>query len=330
MLGFKYLKVPATTYVLQYRNGRVVRKGSGLSFFYFAPTAVLAYVPVTSVDVPFAFTEVSADFQDTTVQGTLTYRVTDPERLAGLLDYTVDPAGRYKSDDPSKLGERLIQNTQTAARAFIQGQKLRQLLTASAPLVGAIRAALKQSETVAQLGVEVIDVAVGSIKSDPEMAKALQAEAREQLLREADEAIYARRNASIDLERTVKENELKTEVTIAEKQRHVHETKMAGEIAVERQRSDLVETRVANERKEAEARGATLQAVLGPIREVDWRVLLAMQGNGAAGTLISSAFDQLAHNAEKIGQLNITPDLLQALLPKEPPDGKGQSPPNRG
>ncbi len=329
MFGFKYLKVPATTFVLLYKNGKIVRKGTGLSFFYFAPTSVLAQVPVTSVDVPFAFTEVSADFQETTVQGSLTYRVTDPEKLAALLDYTVDHSGRYKSDDPTKLGERLIQTTQTAARAFLQSQKLRTLLTSSAQLVVAIRDALKVSDTVSQLGVEVLDVSVGSIKSDPEMAKALQAEAREQLLKEADEAIYARRNASLDLERTIKENEFKTEITVAEKQRHVRETKMAGEIAVEQQRTQLVETRVANETKEAEARGAALQAMLGPVRDVDWRVLLAMQGDATAGTMISSAFDQLARNAEKIGQLNITPDLLQALLPKDAPEpakgGKARS-----
>jgi hypothetical protein len=80
-----------------------------------------------------------------------------------------------------------------------------------------------------------------------------------------------------------------------------------------------VETRVANQLKEAEARGASLQAVLNPVREIDWRVLLAMQGDASASTLISSAFDQIARNADKIGQLNITPDLLQALLPKELP-----------
>src|SRR5262245_36469684 len=109
MFGIQYLKVPATTFVLLYKNGQVVRKGTGLSFFNFAPASVLVQGPVTSVDVPFAFTEVSADFQETTVQGNLTYRVTDPEKLAALLDYTVDHAGRYRSDDPSKLGERLIQ-----------------------------------------------------------------------------------------------------------------------------------------------------------------------------------------------------------------------------
>jgi len=316
MFGLRYMKAPATMFVLHYRNGLVVRRGTGLSFFYFAPTSVLVQVPVTSVDVPFAFTETSADFQETTVQGNLTYRITDPERLASLLDYTLDHYGRYKSDDPSKVGERLIQTTQTAARSFIQSQKLRVLLTSSSHLVAAIREAMTLSDTVQQLGVEVLDVSVGSIKSDPEMAKALQAEAREQLLKEADEAIYARRNASVELERTIRENEFKTEIIVAEKQRLVSETKMAGDIAVEQQRSQLVETRADNERKEAETRGASLQAILAPVRDVDWRVLLALQGDAQAGTMISSAFDQLAQNADRIGQLNITPDLLQSLLPK--------------
>ena len=329
MFGIRYLKVPATTFVLQYKDGIVVRRGAGLSFFYFAPTSVLVQVPVSSVDVPFAFTETSADFQETTVQGNLTYRIVDPERLAAILDYSVDHDGRYKSDDPSKVGERLIQSTQTAARAFIQSQRLRGLLTSSSQLVDAIRAALRQSATLQQLGVEVLDVSVGSIKADPEMAKALQAEAREQLLKEADEAIYARRNASVELERTIKENEIKTEIIVAEKQRQVNETKMGGEIAVEQQRSQLVETKAANERKEAEARGASLHAILAPVRDIDWRVLLAVQGDAQAGTMISSAFDELARNAERIGQLNITPDLLQSLMQKPPTEaprgGKGQT-----
>lgn len=328
MLGMRYLKAPATRFVLHYKNGQVVRRGNGLSFFYFAPTSILAQVPVTSVDMPFAFTETSADFQEMTVQGNLTYRIVDPEKLATLLDFTVDHYGRYKSADPAKVGERMIQSTQTAARSYIQGQKLRALLTSSSQLVAAIRDAMKQADTVHQLGVEVLEVSVASIKSDPEMTKALQAEAREKMLREADEAIYARRSASVELERTIKENEIKTEIIVAEKQRLVNETKMAGRIAVEQQRTQLVETQSANERKEAEARGANLQAILAPVREIDWRVLLAIQGNAQPGTMISSAFDQLARNADKIGQLNITPDLLQSLLPQptpESPKGKGQS-----
>jgi regulator of protease activity HflC (stomatin/prohibitin superfamily) len=156
MLGFRYLKAPATTFVLHYKNGQVVRRGTGLSFVYFAPTSILVQVPATSIDMPFGFTETSADFQETTVQGNLTYRIVDPERLAALLDYTVDQNGRYKSDDPSKVGERLIQTTQTAARSFIQSQKLRALLTSSAQLIAAIREAMQLSTTVQQLGVEVL------------------------------------------------------------------------------------------------------------------------------------------------------------------------------
>jgi hypothetical protein len=118
----------------------------------------------------------------------------------------------------------------------------------------------------------------------------------------------------VELERTIRENELNTEIAVALKQRQVRETKMEAEIAVEQQRAALVDNRVANERKEAEARGAALQAILGPLQGVDWRMLLAMQGNVTSSTLISSAFDQLSQNAQKIGQLNISPDLLQSLL----------------
>ena len=113
--------------------------------------------------------------------------------MAALLSFTVNHRGRYESDDPSKVGERLIQTTQTAARSFIQSQKMRVLLTSSSQLVAAIREAMQISNTVQQLGVEVLDVSVGSIKKPYlEMAKALQAEVREQLLKEADEAIYVR------------------------------------------------------------------------------------------------------------------------------------------
>lgn len=316
MFGIRYLKVPSTTWVFQYKKGRIKRQGAGLSFYYFSPTSIIVQVPISSVDVPFAFSEASADFQEVTVQGNLTYRITEAQRIATLLDFTVDAQGRYRSDDPSKLNERLVQSVQTAARSFIQGHPLRELLVSSDRLVRTIVETLGTSSTVTQLGVEVLSVAVSSIRAEPEMAKALQAEAREQLLKQADEAIYARRNASVELERTIRENELNTEIAVAQKQRQVRETKMAAEIAVEQQRSALVDTRVANEQKEAEARGNALQAILTPLHGVDWRILLAMQGNATSSTLISSAFDQLSQNAQKIGQLNITPDLLQSLLPK--------------
>lgn len=55
-----------------------MREGAGLSFLCYAPTTSLVLVPIGSVDVPFIFEEVTADFQAVTVQGQLTYRVADP------------------------------------------------------------------------------------------------------------------------------------------------------------------------------------------------------------------------------------------------------------
>jgi len=317
MLGVRYLKVPATTYVLQFRGGRVQRQGAGLSFYYFAPTSVIALVPISSVDVPFAFAEVSSDFQDVTVQGMMTYRVRDAARLATLLDYSVDAWKRYQSDDPSKLADRLVQSAQTAAHAFIQSRPLREVLISSAALVQAVGDALHKSETIAQLGLEILDLAISSLKPDPEMAKALQAQARELLLKEADEAIYERRNSAVELERTIREAELNTEIAVAQKRRQVRETEMQAEIAVEQQRAAFVDSKVANERKEAESRAEALRAMLEPVRDVDWRTLLAMQGHMQSEMLISSAFDQLAKNAGRIGELNITPDLLATLAKKK-------------
>ncbi len=317
MLGIRYLKAPATTYVLHYQRGALHRQGAGLSFYYFAPTSIIALVPISSVDVPFVFSEVSADFQEVTVQGALTYRIREPVKVGSLLDYSVDVWKRYQSDDPTKLGERLVLAAQTGARSYIQSRTLRDVLVSAAGLTQAVAEALRASETMTQLGVEVLDVSVSSLKPDPEMSKALQAQAREQLLKQADEAIYVRRNAAIELERTVRENELSTEIAVAQKRRQVRETEMQGEIAVEQQRAALVDSRVENERKESEARAAALRSILEPVRDVDWRTLLAMQGQVRSDTMISSAFDQLAANAEKIGQLNVSPELLAALLRRE-------------
>src|SRR5437773_11316463 len=100
MLGLKFIKVQPTTYLLQYRGGAVVREGLGLSFFYYAPTTSLVAVPIESTDAPFIFQETTADFQAVTIQGQVTYRVADPKRLAGLLNYTLLPNGQgYASDD---------------------------------------------------------------------------------------------------------------------------------------------------------------------------------------------------------------------------------------
>ena len=117
MLGINYLKVPPTTHVMQFKRGQVVASGAGLSFFYYGPTSVIVTVPIASTDVPFVFNEVTADYQDATIQGELTYRVVEPSRLAALLDFSIDSLGRYRTEDPAKLNDRLIHAARSSRAA---------------------------------------------------------------------------------------------------------------------------------------------------------------------------------------------------------------------
>src|SRR5262249_51131329 len=158
--------------------------------------STLVAVPVGSADVPFVFNEVTADFQAVTLQGQLTYRVTEPRRFAELLDFSVDAHGRYRSEDPAILKQRLVNAAHILTRALVQRLTLREVLVSSDPIVRSVLAALAGSEAVTMSGVEILGLGFLSMKPTPEMSRALEAEAREALQRRADEAIYERRNAA--------------------------------------------------------------------------------------------------------------------------------------
>ena len=181
-----YIKIPPTQYALHFRQGRVRREGAGLSFFYYSPISSIVAVPIVSTDAPFVFTESSADFQTATVQGQLAYRVTDPKKVASLLDFSLNSDGQFAGDGPRKLQERLIQYTQVATRAVTQRLNLRELLTGATALGTEVEQSLKSSTALADLGVQVLGLSILSLKPTPEMAKALEAEAREALQRKSD------------------------------------------------------------------------------------------------------------------------------------------------
>jgi hypothetical protein len=312
-----YVKIPATHYALHFQQGRIRHEGPGLSFFYYSPSATIVSVPIGSTDAPFAFQESTEDFQSVTVQGQLTYRVTDPKKVASLLDFSVASNGQYLADGPAKLQERLVKSAQVAARAVAQRMALREILTSATAIGAEVAVALKSSELVSGLGVEILDSAIISVKPTPEMGKALEAEAREALQRKSDEAIYARRNAAVEQERRIKESELNTEIAVEEKKRQIREAQMSADIAIEEQRAQLVDQRVANERKDADSRAYALDATVKALETVDWKKLMLISSGGFdARQMIAMAFQEMAGNAQKIGELNISPDLLQGLIGK--------------
>jgi hypothetical protein len=317
---FGYLKAAPTTYVLHYQDGKLRREGPGLSFLYVRPLSTIVAVPLESAGVPFVFNEITADFQAVTLQGQLTYRVADPHRVAGLLDFSIHPNGTHRSDDPDTLPERLVQSVQLVAREAVQRRSLRQALGGSDAIQREVLAGARAAELVTMLGIEVLGVSVLAIKPTPEIGRALEAEAREGLQRESDEAIYARRNAAVEQERRIKESELNTEIAVQEKQRQLRENQVAADIAVEERRSALIERKSMNERQDADARAYALRATLEPIQSVDWRTLMAVSAGGTDPKLmVALAFRELAENAGKIGELNVSPDLLRSLITSSTP-----------
>ena len=335
MFGLRYAKTSPSTYVIQYRNGQPVREGTGLAFFYFAPNASLVSVPLESVDVPFMFNEVSSDFQEVTVQGQVTYRVADPKLLASLMNFTLKPNGEYVSEDPTRLPQRVVNAVQVQLRSVLSGRSLHELLRGWEQMVQSVRDGLRRPDGLASLGLELVNLAVLAVRPNPETARALESTVREQILKQADDAMYLRRNSAIEQERAVKENELNTEIAIETKKRQIRETQveaeraalerrqqiqdqeMAGRIALEDKNKALTDLRVENARKEAEAKAYAVGSVMKAVQGVDPKVLQALTvGNADPSALIAMAFQGLAENAERIGELNISPDLLQQLSAK--------------
>jgi len=53
MIGIRFIKVDPTDFILQFKSGKVMREGAGLSFFYYAPTTSLVRIPIGSVVISY-------------------------------------------------------------------------------------------------------------------------------------------------------------------------------------------------------------------------------------------------------------------------------------
>ncbi|MEM6806813.1 MAG: SPFH domain-containing protein [Bacteroidota bacterium] len=332
MLGYKHIKFDSMTYVLHFKNGEIKREGRGLSFFYFTPNSSIVAIPLGSNDLPFFFQESTLDYQQISIQGQISYKIVDPFKLADVLDFTVNDAGQYKKNDTEKLNQRIINAAQTATSAFIHNINLKEAIRSAKEIENFILEGLREAHVINMLGIEILGANILAVKASPEMARALETETREKLQQEADEAIYERRNFAVEQERKIKESELNTEIAIEEKQRQIAEKKMEAsiqktendrklremrleaDIAAEEQRQSLIELKTINQKKQAETQGYVLETSLKPYKELDWKVLMALGNNSDPRMNIALAFRELAENANKIGNLNISPELLERMM----------------
>ncbi len=334
MFGLTYFKAKPNQYVMRHRGGKVVCEGMGLSFFYYRTINTIVSIPMENQDVNFIFKETTADYQEVTVQGTFTFKVIEPEILAKSLDYSLKPDGvSHESDDPKNLPNRIVNSLQVILRSRIQKLSLKETLEMSVEKVVEFKHELKVTDYLTELGIEVIDLSITAIKPTPETEKALEANIREKLMREMDDAIYERRNAAIEAERAIQENELDTEHAIEHKKREIMEAQLDAEqaqqkrhqqmakdqldsdIILESEKEKLVGVKAKNDQVEADAKGYSLNKTLEPLMNVDSRIIQALAATKMdPAQLIAQSFGDIALNADKIGELNIAPDLLRELI----------------
>ncbi|WP_241507170.1 SPFH domain-containing protein [Aquimarina sediminis] len=323
-------------YVIHFKGGKIKKEGRGLSFFYFAPSSSIVSIPIESNDFQFIFSESTKDYQEVNIQGQITYRVDNPKQLAEALDFTVDKKKNYIKNDYEKIQQRIINEAQTASAGIIQKLNLKDSLRQLQQIESNILENIQSSKTVTMLGIEILSVNVLGVTPTPEMARALEAQTREELQKEADQAIYERRNFAVEQERIIKESELNTEIAVEQKQKQIVEQKMETDVVkqensqklremqmmsnttLEEQKQKLIDLKAENDKKEADSKEYILNASLRPYQQLDWKTLMAINSKGIdPRNNIALAFRELAENADKIGNLNISPELLDSILSKK-------------
>ncbi len=284
-MPIRYFKSDPGQYVLVHRRGRLVRHGPGLAFWYLPHATVISVVPTVNLDAPFVFRETTANFQEVSIQGLLTYRLSKPLAIAERFDFTYDAVRRrHVGDDHDKPAQRLVNAIQAATRGAISGMPLEAALVGVSELAEGLAATVNAAPDLEELGVRIERLHFNHVAATPEMRKALEADYREGLQRRADQAIYARRAAAVAEERKIRESELETDVEL------------------EKRRRDLVEMQAENGLRLAEAEARADELKLNPYAQMPSQALVAL------------ALKEWATNAGNIGNLNITPDMLAQLV----------------
>ena len=281
----KYFKGEPNVHVIRYRGGEIVHHGDGINFWYLPLNTSIAAVPTASQEAHFVFTETTLNYQEVAIQGALTYRVTDPLEVSKRLDFTIDPGShRFRSEDPDKLVQRVVNAVQGHTRSQVSQLSLEEALTRVRDLAAEVFTEVVREPAFAALGITLESLHFTSVSATPEMQKALEADYRESLQQRADQAIYARRAAAVAEERGIRESELNTEVEL------------------EQRRKDLVDTQARNNLALAEAEAKAEELKLNPYGTMPPQALVAM------------ALKEWAGNAGTIDNLSITPDLLSKVV----------------
>ena len=215
-----HLRADPTSWVQHQHNGTVRHVGAGQSFWFRPRTAALAEVPLDDREQTVLFHARTADFQDVSVASTVTYRVEDPALAATRTDFGVSPrTGSWNAVPLEVLGGLLSELAQQPAVELVAEMTIAEALAHGiGPIRERVSAALAADQRLRERGLLVTDVRVVSVRTDPEVERALQTETRERIQGAADKATFERRALAVEQESAIAENELVSQIEIARRE----------------------------------------------------------------------------------------------------------------
>lgn len=315
----RHFRTDPTLHVLRYRGGAVKQSGKGITFWFLPMSTSIAEVPLDDRELVLMVRAPSSDYQDVTVQGVVTFRVTQPERLAERVDFTVDlGSGLYTKQPIEKLTLLITQIAQQFAAAYVTAQPVKKILVEGYDRIRElVRQGLDGDAGLTDMGIEIVSVRVASIKPTSELQKALEMPMREKIQQEADEATFARRALAVEKERAIQENELQNQIELAKREKQLID---------ERGRNELQRVEQENEEKrvESEARAqrtrvdANAQAdsvrILEQVKVHAERERMDVYRDLPRSVLLGLAAQELAGKLQRIDHLNISPEMFGPLL----------------
>ena len=302
------LRSDASAHVIRYRNGQIRRSGRGLVFWFRPESASIAELPMDDREMALFVKGRSQDFQSVAVQGTLTWRVADPERLASRIDFSVHlVTGALKNEPIQHIETRLIGLVNQAALGYLARFPVRALLDAGPePLRGHLEAALAGEPALNQIGIEVVAIRLTNLAPTSELERALQTPTFEALQGKADEAVFERRALAVEKERAIAENELANRIELARREKLL----IAEEAENGRNRAaGLAEAQEI----EAGSEAGRIRAVEGARAEAEG-ARIAIYRDLPPAVLMGLAARELAGKLDTIEHLNVSPDLLATAL----------------
>jgi regulator of protease activity HflC (stomatin/prohibitin superfamily) len=317
----RHARSERSSYLLRYRNGHMIRAGRGLALWFLPLATSLAEVPVDDRELAFMFRARSADYQDVSVQGVVTYRVASPELLSERIDFSIDlRRGRWLRQPLEQLGSLLTELAQELALGYVGAAAVRALLAEGPERIRSrIETGLRADEALTALGLEIVSVRVSAVRPDGDLERALELPVREAIQEAADEATFKRRAQAVEKERAIRENELQNEIELAVReerlieQRGQNERRRATEEAEGRRiaaEGDAHRVRIGAEAEAQRVRLVEAAAVEGETARM--RVYREMP----PAILAAIAARELTGKIERIDHLNISPELLGPSLLK--------------